>query len=366
MSSIHTGKVAAVGRGLRTWILILALLAGAVCAETSSVADRKYAESAYAAMREADYERALRYFNLAIEEQPDSLQLHMDRIWAAYNLGRADIWLSDLDYTLGRYDEIDDIQTRYIFTGANRWASKQFQASLAVVARLYGDSTIDDVISRIKTNSYAGFSIAEVGYRVFIDGNPSRFLLPYARALTTLRDQSLSPLSHTLQKGIGVSLKPLLRHNLLLTLERRFAEELAGGDDWMLRGSYSHSKGAEWTYAEQCWDYRNFYADLAHFVDADVTYVALEYQYGVQRRIAERLTLLPYLLAGATANDDNPGSRTTSRIDTGAGVMLQYFAPSSKLWNYSFRHQLILETRGKIAGNNEDDFTVQLKYLLFY
>lgn len=128
----------------------------------------------------------------------------------------------------------------------------------------------------------------------------------------------------SLQPIVGLRVKPLTEHNLVLAGERLFKAGRGTRDDWLVRAAYSVTHQMLGPVAERRWMATDGYAEAGRYLRSEETYFTSELRHGPQWRLAAQpggdWTLWGY---GVLAVDRNNVYATPWSASAGLGVGLR-------------------------------------------
>ena len=183
-----------------------------------------------------------------------------------------------------------------------------------------------------------------------------RKLRVFGRILWGFEGNTLNVQKESYQAGLGIRYRPFREHNLVLTGERLVSIGDFARDDWMLRASYSWDKGFRYYPKRDSWDYITFYADAAVIEPASPdVFLLTEGRYGRSFRIAggeygAGWVLTPHITTAAMMQHDD--FSTTTLVEAGGGLSLKLWFADSPARAHSASAELLIQWRGKIAGDS--------------
>lgn len=186
-----------------------------------------------------------------------------------------------------------------------------------------------------------------------------RFWELYAGVAQTVYSKDGGPTgSDTTQGTIGVRVKPLANHNLVLSAERRIRIGSLAINDWLLRAGYSGGIGTDLRVDVPNWTTVNFYAEAGRFLQRKQNYATFEAQAGRSFRMGDadsRLVLFPHVVLGVDYNSARTTVGYNGAAGAGIGIGMRYWfredrhnAPRSYLdLSLQYRARLMGDERGK-------------------
>lgn len=285
------------------------------------VPDPHLLDAAYTAQRLGEKKQSIKWFSQAIETA-DAGRMHLDPV-TRENVRQT---VSDLDRQWG------------LSTGIS-------YGSVGVMNPAFAPS-----LSHRKTLQ----SAAELYWRSPWAGDGGgKHLEVYIRGNLTHYDgtEGATGIS-TLQSAIGVRLKPLSTHNVVIAAEHLFKVGRDSRDDWLLRAAWSDGEGAQLPAGKNSGRYWQTYAEVDYFVKHPQVLATMEARYGRNFRmttVSPNLSMAPHLVI--TAGYDSLLARR-STLGAGAGVHIRYrfredahHAPQSYI-------DLTVQYRIRIAGDD--------------
>ncbi len=308
-------------------------------APTPPVSWRHAAARGYKAYREGDYPVAIRYLEQALKSAPDSRALYEQLAYAYKKTGQTSRAASSFKQAIDSYHE-GAVPLRLRREVAQ--LERRFQADGYAIYRAES-STIQQLGADL-TRSQTGL---EVSYQL---ENPARIQI-YGRLLAGTRQDSLRLDRNSYQAGIGLRLKPLANHNLLLSVERLVRVGRFARNDWMIRAGYSLDHGTGYRQDKAGWWRYNLYLDAALINPADPDiFLTAQTIGGYSMSLSPGLVIEPRLTTLATWQQDR--FRKASLIESGPGINLRYYFNDSKYHAYRASIELTAEYRLKLSGSS--------------
>ncbi len=199
------------------------------------------------------------------------------------------------------------------------------------------------------TQSQAG---AEVSYQPEEIGfKGGRKFQIYGRLMSGMKPGKFEPDPDSAQAGIGLRLKPLPHHNLVLSAERLIKIGDFARNDWMLRAGYSRDHGTDYREDKNNWWSYSLYLDAALItpLDPDI-YLTAQAVSGYNMALSHGLVLQPRMTGLLTWQKDS--FQQASLIEAGPGINMRYYFNDTKYEAYRSHIDLTIEYRLKISGNS--------------
>lgn len=309
--------------------------------KTSSLESwRPAARLGYEAYGKGDYRAAIRYFEQALKSAPDKRPLYEQLAYAHKKTGQTS---RAVEAFKGAIDAYDDVPLRL------KREVEQLEHSFEVNGyAIYRDeSSTTRQLGADLTQSQTG---VEISYRPETAAFDQKIQV-YGRFLTGMKQGRLRLDPDSYQAGIGLRLKPLARHNLILSAERLIKIGPFARNDWMIRAGYSRDYGSDYRQDKTGWWSHNLYLDAALINHARPDFFLTgQLTTGYNMTILKGLVLQPRLTALATWQLDR--FRQASLIEAGPGVNLRYYFNDSTYEAYRSYVDLTIEYRVKISGNS--------------
>jgi hypothetical protein len=199
------------------------------------------------------------------------------------------------------------------------------------------------------TQSQAG---VEVSYQPEKIGfNNGRKFQIYARFLSGMTQDRLELNPDSYQAGIGLRIKPLSDHNLVLSAERLIKVGNFARNDWMLRAGYSRDYLTDYQEDKTGWWSYSLYLDAALIDPSDPDiFLTSQFTGGYSMILAKGLVLQPRLSALASWQKDS--FREASLIEAGPGLNIRYYFNDTKYEAFRSYIDLTVEYRIKLSGNS--------------
>lgn len=298
----------------------------------------------YTAYNEADYKTAISQFERALKTAPNNRNIRLQLAYA------------------------------YKVTGQNSPAKEQFKALIDT----YNDDTIpfalrrevEQLENRFNVNGYVIYRDKFTGARQLgtdltqsqagmeisyhadnIGFNNGRRFQVYGRLLAGMKQDRLAFNPDSYQAGMGLRLKPLSNHNLVLSAERLVKLGDFARNDWMIRAGYSRDHGTDYRQDKAEWWHYSLYFDAA-LIDPASPDIFLTSQAtgGYSMTVAEGLVLQPRLVGLISCQKDS--FRQASLFEAGPGVNVRYHFNETKYAAYRSYIDLTVEYRIKLSGNS--------------
>ncbi len=299
------------------------------------------AKLGYAAYEQQAYKSAIRYFEQALKSSPDSRDIRLQLAYAYKITGQNDLAVQNFKAAIDR-DTQNFALRREVEQLENR-----FEVTSYVIYRDDSSSTrqLGADLTRSQTGLEVSYQPENIGFR-----NGRKFQI-YGRLLSAMEQDSLTidPNSH--QGGIGLRLKPLANHNLVLSAERLVKIGDFARNDWMIRAGYSYDHGTDYQPDTAGWWSYSLYLDAA-LIDPSSPDIFLTSQMtgGYSMTLAEGLVLQPRLTALGSWQKDS--FRTASLFEAGPGMNIRYYFNETKYEAYRGYLDLTVEYRIKLSGNS--------------
>ena len=175
----------------------------------------------------------------------------------------------------------------------------------------------------------------------------------FGRSIWAIDRPTGQTFAETTQAGVGLRFWPLDRQNLSLTAERLIRVGRDARNAWLLRTTYGFEHETGLTIMSRGSGFWAIYLDAALIDPTDPDFFAAgEIRAGQRFQIADRLGLAPFVGINFLGQDES--GRFTSLGEAGAGLAMRLNLPGNPALGRSVALDLILQFRGKIAGNAFD------------
>lgn len=297
---------------------------------------RHAAKRGYDAYARFDYERAILYFDQALKDMPDNRELHLQLAYAHKALGNKSQALNHFKSAIEHSKVVPFTLRREVERLDNRFSLDGY-----VIYR--AESSGPRPLGADLTQSQAGL---EGTYHL---ENPS--VQTYARLLSAMEKGHLTPNPDSYQAGLGLKVKPLSGHNLVLSAERLVKIGGFARNDWMLRVGYSLNQGTDYREDRTEWWSYSLYLDAALIDPADPDiFLTVQITGGYSMILAPGLLLQPRLTGLVTWQKDS--FRLASLIEAGPGLNVRYYFNETKYQAYRSYLDLSLDYRLKLSGTS--------------
>jgi len=300
---------------------------------------RQAAAHGYRAYDKGDYPAAIRYLKRAVKSAPDRRALYEQLAYAYKETGQTSRAVDSFKQAIDSYhDNAVPLRLRREVAQLER----RFQADGYAIYR--AESSTTRQLGADLTRSQTGL---EVSYRL---ENPAKIQI-YGRLLAGTGQGNIRLDRNSYQAGIGLRLKPLADHNLLLSVERLVRVGRFARNDWMIRAGYSLDFRTGYQQDKAGWWSYNLYLDAALINPADPDiFLTAQTIGGYSMTLSPGLVIGPRLTALATWQQDR--FRKASLIEAGPGLNLRYYFNDSKYHAYRSYIELAAEYRLKLSGNS--------------
>jgi adsorption protein A len=300
---------------------------------------------AYAALKLKDDRRALAFFDQADRRSHLDAAASMDAGYAAKRLGQDDVAVRYFRQGLssavvGQSPQARDFVRREVSDLSRRWG--------ATASIFY-----DDTRNRAARLPAAGQGNLQVGGEVYwrpFGWNAGRPVEVFGRAFETLDSRAGDPTgAETLQGWVGVRAKPIATQNVVVEASRLVKLGSRSRDDWMLRASYSTSKGLDQrrAAAEPMF---NVFLDGARLFQTKETIGLADARAGYSfRSDAGRLILAPFL--GAVASYDSALTGSKTALSAGPGLWTRRWFREDPFKAPQSYVDLSLQYRARLSGS---------------
>ncbi len=304
---------------------------------------RHDANQGYDAYRRGDHSTAIRHFEQALKFTHDDKLLRLQLAYAYKISGQNDKAAENFKKVIDHYDgsnfpikrEIEQLENRFNIT------------SYAI----YRDESSNhrQLSGPDLTQSQAG---VEVSYQPEKIGfNNGRKFQIYGRLMSGMTPGKFEPDPDSFQAGLGLRLKPLPDHNLVLSAERLIKIGNFARNDWMLRAGYSRDHGTDYREDKNNWWGYSLYLDAAIITPSNPDiFLTAQAIGGYNMALSPGLVLQPRMTGLITWQKDS--FEQANLIEAGPGLNMRYYFNDTKYEAYRSHIDLTIEYRLKISGNS--------------
>ena len=305
---------------------------------------RHAAKQGYDAYDETDYKTAITYFERALKVSPDNPDLRLQLAYAYKKTGQNSQAARNFRSAIDQYDgeaapftlrrEVEQLENRFEMNGYV----------------IYRDESSDTrQLGADLTQSQAGIELSYQPEKIRFD--KGRKFQIYARFLSGMEQDRLELDPDSYQAGIGLRLKPLSGHNLVLSAERLLKVGTFARNDWMLRAGYSRDHGTDYQEDQTRWWSYSLYLDAALIDPADPDiFLTSQVTGGYSMTVAQGLVLQPRVSALTSWQKDS--FHEASLIEAGPGLNIRYYFNDTKYEAFRSYIDLTVEYRLKLSGNS--------------
>lgn len=301
-------------------------------------------ELAYEAYGNGEYKTAIIHFERALIFLPHNRDIILQLAYAYKKTGQNSAALKKFNTAIDQYG---DSNAPFALRREVEQLENRFEANGYMIYR--DESSSPRQLGADLTQSQAG---VEVSYQPKKAGfNNGRKFQVYARLLSGMIQDRLALNPDSYQAGVGLRIKPLSDHNLVLSAERLIKVGDFARNDWMLRAGYSRDYLTDYQEDKTGWWSYSLYLDAA-LIDPASPDIFLTSQVtgGYSMIMAEGLVMQPRLSALASWQKDS--FREASLIEAGPGLKMRYYFNDTKYEAYRSYIDLSIEYRIKLSGNS--------------
>jgi len=316
------------------------------------------AERAYLALARKDDRAALASFRQALAGRGDAPRagLYADAAYAAMRLGRnreaAAYFSGAIDEWYAAppgskpFDENAIYEMRRSVTSLER----RWGGSFSI-----GHNTTSAVAGSGVTSGSADLRVLQAGGELFYTPESfgyrdGRVFQWYANAFQALsaNNSDYATGSDSRVASLGARYKPLRETNLVVGVERRFASERAGEDDWVAHAGWSASRATDWNPARSSWTTWQAYAETFYFIESARLIVPFEARVGRSFKMAAApsLVLTPYVGA---AGDYDRALDPSFAAGAGPGLALRYWFGETRYRAFARYFDLSIQYRVRLT-----------------
>ncbi|MBL4800810.1 MAG: hypothetical protein JKY45_02880 [Emcibacter sp.] len=302
------------------------------------------AKLGYEAYQVGNYQKAIRHFEHALILSGDHQDIRLQLAYAHKIAGQNAKAVENFKKAI---DHFSPATAPFSLRREVEQLENNFNVNGYVIFR--DESSNTQQLGADLTKSQAGM---EVSYQ---PGNISlrngRIVQIYARFLSGMEQDRLQLNPDSYQAGLGLRLKPLSDHNLVLSVERLVKVGIFARNDWMLRASYSLDYGTDYQQDKTNWWSYSLYLDAAFIdpLDPDI-FLTAQFTGGYNIKMTESLILQPRITTHMTWQKDS--FRSSSLIESGPGINMRYYFNDTKYEAFRSYIDLNLEYRVKFSGNS--------------
>ncbi len=304
---------------------------------------RHAANSGYKAYGRADYIQAIAYFEQALKLSPHNPELRLQLAYAYKISGQNARAVENFKIALDQNDNASFPLRREIEQMENR-----LDISGYVIYRNEASAN-RQLTGPDLTRSQAGVEVSyqpeKTGFR-----NGKKFQI-YGRLLSAMKEGRLEMDPDSYQAGAGMRIKPLSRHNLVLSAERLLKAGKFARNDWMIRAGYSYGHNSDYREDKKHWWSHSLYLDAA-LIDFNSPDIFLTGQAtgGYNITLGRGLVIQPRMTG--LVNWQKDSFRQASLIEAGPGLNLRFYFNDTKYQAYRAYLDLTVEYRLKISGSS--------------
>ncbi len=310
--------------------------------KTAVTPDWRHAASrGYDAYARADYQKAIGHFEQALKLSPHNSELRLQLAYAYKISGRNAKAVESFKTVLDQNDgagfplkrEIEQLERRFDIS-----AYAIYRDDRAGNRQLTGPD-----LTRSQAGGEISYQPEKTGFR------NGKKIQVYGRLLSAIKNVEPDPDSY--QAGVGVRIKPLSRHNLVLSAERLVKVGRFARNDWMIRAGYSYDHNSDYREDKKRWWSYSLYLDAAliDFNSPDI-FLTSQTTGGYNVTLGQGLVMQPRITGLITWQKDS--FRQASLIEGGPGLNLRYYFNDTKYAAYRSYLDLTVEYRVKISGNS--------------
>ncbi len=304
---------------------------------------RHAANSGYKAYDSADYKQAIAYFEQALKLSPHNPELQLQLAYAYKISGQNARAVRHFKIALDQYDgtsfplrrEIEQLENRLDVSGYVIYRNEP-----SANRQLTGPD-----LTRSQAGAEVSYQPERIGFR-----NGKKFQI-YGRLLSAMKQGRLEMDPDSYQAGVGMRIKPLSRHNLVLSAERLLKAGKFARNDWMIRAGYSYDYNSDYREDKKHWWSHSLYLDAAliDFNSPDI-FLTAQTTGGYNITLGRGLVIQPRMTG--LINWQKDSFRQASLIEAGPGLNLRYYFNDTKYVAYRAYLDLTMEYRVKISGNS--------------
>ena len=160
--------------------------------------------------------------------------------------------------------------------------------------------------------------------------------------------------AETMQGALGLRVKPLRDHNLVLAIERRIKIGSLSHNDWLVRAGYSGGFGTDLRVDVPHWNTLNVYVEAGRFLRRKQDYLTFEAQAGRSFRMGDpdaRWVLFPHAVLGVDYNSWRTAAGYNGAAGAGIGLGARYWFREDKYHAPRSYLDLSLQHRWRLAGD---------------
>ena len=289
-----------------------------------------YTDLAYINKRGLLNDQAIRWFELAIDNEPlypidedDKLELEQ-QIW---DFRRENQTLNNIHdfsaYSIVR-SQFGSAATVFDPTGSSTLVS---QGGMEYAYRLDDFDWIDDY---------------PLGFR---DGET---LHAFVRTFWGYKDNSILIDRDTIQGGAGLRWKPIADKSFYLSGERLFRIGSQARNDWLLRASYGWDTGYDIEPVRDDWPFATVFTDVAWIPGNDWSvFLTAEGRLGRSYKYGEQTVITPHVMSGVYDTESDTGSTTI--MEFGPGISVKYWFDDTKYQAFRSAAEVIVQYRGAVV-----------------
>ncbi len=301
-------------------------------------------ELAYEAYDDGVYDTAITHFERALNFSPDNRDIQLQLAYAYKKTGQNSKSINNFKSAIDQYD---DGTAPFNIRREVEQLEDRLQVNGYVIYR--NESSNARQLGADLTQSQAGVEFSYQPKDIGFD-NGRKFQI-YTRFLSGMEPDRIELNPDSYQAGIGMRIKPLADHNLVLSAERLFKVGDFARNDWMVRAGYSYDHGTDYREDKTKWWSYSLYLDAAMIDPADPDiFLTSQITGGYSMAIAKGLVLQPRLTALASWQKDDFSE--ASLIEAGPGMNLRYYFNDTKYEAYRSYIDLTAEYRIKLSGNS--------------
>lgn len=336
--------------------------ASALAPDDSSLA----ASLGYAYLQAGEPDQAVVQFERAHHVDPDDKALTLQLVYTHQQLGDSEAARTYAAQAIDQLSVVEDPPaddahgTTTTQQDEQRYALRRLHEDLGRNWSFSADMSLGDSVSTAANTvapgiSYRSYTQVEAQYRFDpqLTGGDINTLAAYARVFAgSGASGSVWPV-HATMLGIGLSWKPLISQNIVLSVEQQTPAENSRytHNDTMVRasGSWSFSPrlSDDWHVDASHWFVQNYYVDFAHYLRADQSVLTNDYRFGVHYKLIEGQTVEPYVHLQYTGIERAKGAGYER--DGRIGVGLQWNLWYGETHYDAYPHRLTVALEGQHA-----------------